>query len=253
MSQASGLHAHDSDWTRGLAPIGMATFVLVPGAGGVAWYWHRLVPHLEEANHDAVAVDLPGDDEQAGLSVYVDRVLEAIGRRHVVLVAQSLGGFTAAWVCARVPVRMLVLVNAMIPVPGETAGEWWDNTGAIAARMAAARRGGYSTDFDVGTYFLHDVAPETIRQGGARERPEAEIVFSEPCRFELWPDVPIHVIAGRNDRFFPIDFQRRVARERLQAIVDELPGGHLLALSNPRGLADKLLGYLKAEARASAR
>jgi hypothetical protein len=44
-----------------------------------------------------------------------------------------------------------------------------------------------------------------------------------------------------------------VARERLQVIVDELPGGHLLALSNPRGLADKLVGYLKAEARASAR
>jgi hypothetical protein len=25
--------------------------------------------------------------------------------------------------------------------------------------------------------------------------------------------------------------------------VDEIPGGHLVALSNPRGLADLLLGY----------
>lgn len=225
---------------------GMATFVLVPGAGGVAWYWHRVVPLLEDAGHKAIAVELPGDDEQAGLSAYADRVVAAIEtRQDAVLVAQSLGGFTAPLVCARVRVRMLVLVNAMIPVPGETAGEWWDNTGSIAARTAAARRGGYSTNFDLATYFLHDVPPEVIRQGEAQQRPEADIVFGEPCRFEAWPKVPIHVIAGRDDRFFPIDFQRRVARERLHVTVGELVGGHLVALSNPRGLVDELLGYLR--------
>jgi pimeloyl-ACP methyl ester carboxylesterase len=216
----------------------MTTFVFIPGAGGVAWYWHRVVRLLEEAQHESVAVDLPGDDEHAGLSAYADRVLEAIGTRNVVLVAQSLGGFTAPLVCARAPVHMLVLVNAMIPVPGETAGEWWDNTGSIAARIAAAQRGGYSTDFDLATYFLHDLSAETTRQGAAHERTEAEIMFGEPCRFEAWPDVPIHVIAGSDDRF---------------VTVEELPGGHLLALSNPRGLADKLLGYLGTGARSSAR
>jgi pimeloyl-ACP methyl ester carboxylesterase len=223
----------------------MATFVLIPGAGGVAWYWHRVVPLIEAASHEAIAVDLPGDDEQAGLSAYADRVLEAIGARHVVLVAQSLGAFTAALVCARVRVRMLVFVNGMIPLPGETAGEWWDNTGSIAARTMAADRGGYSPDFDLATYFLHDVPPDIIEQGAAHERPEADFVFGEPCRFEAWPEVPIHVIVGRGDRFFPIDFQRRVAQERLHVEIDELSGGHLPALSNPRGLADHLLEYLR--------
>jgi len=222
----------------------MATFVFVPGAGGVAWYWHRVVSLLEDTGHEAIAVDLPGDDDRAGFSAYADRVLEAIGTRQVVLVAQSLGGFTAPLVCARVRVRMLVFVNAMIPVPGETAGEWWDKTGSETARIAAADRGGYSTDFDLATYFLHDVPPEIIEEGEAHQRPEADIVFGEPCRFEAWPDVPIHVIAGRDDRFFPVDFQRRVAQERLHAEIDELAGGHLLALSNPDGLADQLLGYL---------
>ena len=222
----------------------MATFVLVPGAGGVAWYWHRVVPLLEEAGHDAIAVDLPGDDEHAGLSTYADRIVEAIGARRVVLVAQSLGGFAAPLVCTRVRVRMLVFVNAMIPVPGETAGAWWDNTDVIAARTAAAHRGGYSADFDLGTYFLHDVPPAIIRQGDAHQRPEAEAAFGEPCCFEAWPEVPIHVIAGRDDRFFPIDFQRRVARERLRMTVDEVAGGHLVALSNPSGLVDRLLAYL---------
>ena len=224
----------------------MAAFVLIPGAGGAAWYWHRVVPLLEKAKHEAIAVDLPGADEHAGLSAYADRVVESIGARHVVLVAQSLGGFTAPLVCARVGVRMLVFVNAMIPVPGETAGEWWDSTGATVARTAAAHRGGYSPNFDVATYFLHDVPSRIVERGETHQRPEADIVFGEPGRFDAWPDVPIHVIAGRDDRFFPIDFQRRVARERLRIAVDEVAGGHLLALSNPRGLVDQLLGYLRA-------
>jgi hypothetical protein len=41
-----------------------------------------------------------------------------------------------------------------------------------------------------------------------RMREEAETVFGEHCRFERWPDIPIHVLAGKDDRFFPIEFQR---------------------------------------------
>jgi len=224
----------------------MATFILIPGAGGVAWYWHRVVPLLWAADHEAIAVDLPGNDERAGLSTYAGRVVDAIHRRtDVVLVAQSLGGFTAPLVCARTPVRMLVFVNAMIPVPGETAGDWWANTGSIAARTKAAHRQGYGARFDPTTYFLHDVPPEIIQQGEPHVRNQAERVFAEPCRFQGWPNVPIHVIAGRDDRFFPIDFQRRVARRRLNTGIEALPGGHLVALSNPHGLVDLLLAQLR--------
>jgi pimeloyl-ACP methyl ester carboxylesterase len=223
----------------------MAAFILIPGAGGAAWYWHRVVPLLRAARHEAIAVDLPGDDNQAGLSAYADRVVDAVGKQDdAVLVAQSLGGFTAPLVCERVPVRMLVFVNAMIPTPGETAGDWWDHTGAIAARNEAARQGGYGETFDLATYFLHDVPQDVIAEGAAHERPEAEIVFGEPCRFKAWPDVPTHAIVARDDRFFPLAFQERVAWERLGIDADVVPGGHLVALSDPRGLADKLLGYL---------
>ena len=80
----------------------MATFVLIPGAGGAAWLWHRLEPELEARGHDSVAVDLPADQENAGLAQYADAVLEAIGERaDVVLVAQSMGAFTAPIVADR--------------------------------------------------------------------------------------------------------------------------------------------------------
>lgn len=225
----------------------MASFVLVPGAGGMAWYWHRLVPLIRAAKHEAVAVDLPGDDEHAGLASYMDIVIGTTAKmRDIVLVVQSLGAFTAPLVCAHVPVRMLVFVNAMIPKPGETAGAWWGATGATEAREQAAVQGGYPREFDAATYFLHDVPQEVLQAGPERPREEAGIIFSEPCHFERWPEIPMHVVAGRDDRFFPIEFQRRIARERLGKEVEEIAGGHLLALSNPQGLAARLLSQERA-------
>lgn len=57
------------------------TFVLIPGAGGSAFYWHRLVEELERRGHATVAVDLPAADPTAGLAEYADAVVEAVGDR----------------------------------------------------------------------------------------------------------------------------------------------------------------------------
>ena len=224
----------------------MPTFVLIPGAGGSAWVWSRVTGFLLEAGHDVIAVDLPGDDESAGLHRYTELVVDAIGSRSdVVLVAGSLGGFTAPLVCERVPVRELVLVNAMIPVPGETAGEWWAHTGAVKAQEEAARAGGYGP-FDVATYFLHDVDAEVAAEGEAYRRDEADVVFESVCDFTAWPAITIRVLVGADDRFFPVGLQRRVARDRLGVEADVLPGGHLLPLVQPRLVADYLLQTTRA-------
>lgn len=215
-------------------------FVLIPGAGGSGWYWHRVVAQLVAAGHEATAVDLPGEDETAGLPEYTARALAAIGdRADVALVAQSLGGFTAAMVCARSPVGSLVLVNAMIPEPGETPGDWWANTGSSDACQAAAADGGYG-DFDPVTYFLHDVPADVAAEGEAHQSPESDAVFGSVCEFSAWPDVPIRVLSGADDRLFPVDFQRALARKRLGLDADVLPGGHLIALAHP----DLVAGYL---------
>jgi surfactin synthase thioesterase subunit len=220
---------------------GVRAFVLIPGAGGSAWVWSRVTPLLVEAGHEVIAVELPGDDESAGLPRYAELVVDAIGSRpDVVLVAGSLGGFTAPLVCERVHVGELVLVNAMVPAPGETARDWWAHTGALEAQYEAARRGGYGP-FDVAAYFLHDVDAEVASEGEPHQRSEADIAFGSVCDFDAWPAVGIRVLAGHDDRFFPVDLQRRVARDRLGVEADVLPGGHLLPLAQPRLVADYLL------------
>jgi pimeloyl-ACP methyl ester carboxylesterase len=216
----------------------MTAFVLIPGAGGAGSYWSRVVPLLEAAGHDAVAVNLPGPDPQASLPEYADLVVAAAKPfSSVVLVAQSLGGFTAPMAAERLSVDELVLVNAMIPEPGERAGEWWKSTGSVEAREEAARRGGYGLDFDPEVYFLHDVDLTGLDNEAYEEN---DAVFGSPCEFTAWP-AATRVLAGADDRLFPADFQARVAKERLGVQADILPGGHLIALAKPRLVADYLL------------
>src|SRR5689334_15780196 len=100
----------------------MTTFLLVPGAGGMAWYWQPVVPRLRDAGHGTIALDLPADDPDAGLTAYVELAIAAAqGHDDVIVVAQSMGAFTAVPVCTYLGARRLVLLNAMIPTPGETA------------------------------------------------------------------------------------------------------------------------------------
>ncbi len=67
--------------------------------------------------------------------------------------------------------------------------------------------------------------------------------LKEPWPLSQWPDVPTRFLQGRDDRFFPVEFQRRVARERLGIAPDEMAGGHLVALARPKALADRLEAY----------
>jgi hypothetical protein len=55
------------------------TLILIPGAGGSAWYWHLVAPRLQQRGHEAVSVSLPAADNTAGLSEYSAAVVRAIG------------------------------------------------------------------------------------------------------------------------------------------------------------------------------
>jgi pimeloyl-ACP methyl ester carboxylesterase len=209
----------------------MRTFVLIPGAGGEAWYWHLVVPRLRALGHEAIAIELPTDDESAGLAEYADTVAAAInGHKALSLVAQSMGAFTAPLLCSRFGVREIALVAPMIPAPGESAGEWF------------AKAGGASDEpFDPIKSFFHDVPQDIVDEAIARGEPrQADKPFGEPWPLDAWPDVPTRMIAGTIDRLFSLDFQRRIARERLGLETDVIESGHLPALARP----DELVAWL---------
>lgn len=218
-------------------------FVLVPGAGGNALYWYRVQPLLAAAGYEVRAVALPNFDG-ATFADHGDAIVEAgTGASEVVLVAQSMGAFAAPLACDRLPVSELVLVNPMVPAPGESAGAWWADTDhAAAVRENDAREGReHDPTMHFEAYFLHDVPAEVLEQTAGSEASPAGSLFADPTPMLAWPDVRTTVLASRGDRFFPYAFQQRITRERLGLEVEPLPGGHLVAFSQPEALATRLL------------
>jgi pimeloyl-ACP methyl ester carboxylesterase len=225
----------------------LATYLLLPGAGGDSFYWHLVAERLRSRGHDVLTPDLPAADDSAGLGDYADAAHGAVGDRdNLVVVAQSMGAFTAPLLCERVDVRQIILVAPMIPAPGETPGEWWSSTGQTSAQRQQDEIEGRDPDaeFDVMTTFLHDVPQRVIDELFARGAPrQSDTPFADRWPLDAWPDVPTRVLAARNDRLFPLAFMRRLALERLAVAADVIDSGHLPALSRPDELAERLESY----------
>jgi SAM-dependent methyltransferase len=226
----------------------MSTFVLIHGAGDVGWYWHLLEAELRARGHDVVAPDLPADDESLTLDDYADAVVAAVGeRKNLVVVAQSFGGFTAPLVAVRLPVDALVFVAGMVPSPGEAPGDWWESTGYRRAVVEqAARDGGATGSQDPYVSFYHDVPRELAAEALGKERAHPSAAcMAAPWPLAALPEVPTHFVLCSEDRFFPPDFLRGVAADRLGIVPEELAAGHCVALSRPKELASILEGYTK--------
>ena len=223
----------------------MATYALIHGAGDVGWYWHLVEADLRRRGHDVVAADLPVEDDSAGLSNYADVVVDAIaGRRDVVVVAQSFGGYTAPIVCSRVRSILLVLVAGMVPSPRESADEMFSSTGY--------RREAQDDSSDL-AIFYHDVPPALAAVALARGRKQSATPGKEPWPLAARPDVPTRFLLCRQDRLFPAKWLRRVVRDRLGITPDEIDSGHTPALSRPAELAERLEAYRADVAGSAAR
>lgn len=220
--------------------------MLIPGAGADPRVYRATIEALEGLGQRGLAPALPLDDEDATPSDHAAAVLGALPEdaTDLVIVAQSLGGFTGPLVAERAGAAGLVLLAPMIPAPGETAGEWWANTGHDEAIAELRQRFGPMGEWDreaLGHVFFHDVDEEVLRANAEYDGAPGRGMFGEPWPLERWPEVPTVVLAPRGDRLFPLAFQRRVARERLGLEVEEIDGGHLPMLSRPAELARRLV------------
>src|SRR5262249_7942742 len=156
----------------------MATFVLIHGAGDSGWYWHLTEAELRARGHHTIAPDLPCDNDTASLDDYARTVADtAGGRRGLGILGQADGAFTPtlapAPLSARRP-RLRGLLAGMIPVPGESPGQWWASTGyRQAAEEQASLDGGKTGHDDPFISFYngvpHPLAEEALRRGGRGE------------------------------------------------------------------------------------
>ncbi|WP_176560333.1 alpha/beta fold hydrolase [Brevibacillus dissolubilis] len=104
----------------------MSTYVLVHGAFHGAWCWQKVVPLLEAAGHQVIAVDLPshGEDQtppsEVTLKDYTNRVCSVLDEQteKVILVGHSFGGLVISQVAEYRPdkIQTLVYLAAILPM-----------------------------------------------------------------------------------------------------------------------------------------
>jgi pimeloyl-ACP methyl ester carboxylesterase len=225
------------------------TFVLIPGAGADPRVYGATIEALRDLGHDGIAPPLPLDDPDATPSDHAGAIVAALGDPPpdpLVVVGQSLGAYSAAIAAERLRPRRLILLAPMIPAPGESAGDWWEGTGHGEAIAPLTERLGPPSDWDeaaMAEVFYHDVDPATLAASAEYEGQPSRGLFAEPLPVERWSYEPTTVLAPREDRLFPLEFQRRLARERLgpEVAFVEMDGGHLPFLSRPRDLAARLV------------
>lgn len=218
---------------------------LVHGNFHGAWCWDLLRPELERLGHRVFAMDLPTSDPSCGASEYADAVDAALPRDSVpVLVGHSMGGLTIPLVATRRPVKSLVFLAALLPVPAMSANDQ-RSAEPIDGRIAPTTAEWTDLGDDVWMVgpntatelFFHDAPPALARWATVRLRPQAYGLLSETTPLERWPDVASRSIVCRDDRAINPDWVRAAARDRLATEALEIGGGHSPFLTRPAELA----------------
>jgi pimeloyl-ACP methyl ester carboxylesterase len=231
----------------------MSTFALVHGAWNGAWCWERLTPELESKGHRVISMELPCDDGSATFDDYADIVCAALGDRpgdDLTLVGHSLAGNTIPLVATQRPVRRLVYVCAMIPIPRQSLSQQMsddkemlnpDFAQGLSERDSEGRR--TWVDQELAHFHLFgDCDDVTASAAFERLCPQATHPYRLPCSLPALPTVDSTYVVCTEDRIVNPHWARRSARERLQADLVELPGSHSPFLSRPRELAELLHG-----------
>ncbi len=227
----------------------MTTYGLIHGAFHGAWCWERLGSELVARGHDALTVDLPCDDPEAGAAEYAAACLDAFARADddLVLVAHSLGGLTAPLVAQARPASRIVYLCAMLPRPGRIHD---DITAQESDMVLAPPVEGVTVD-DQGVvrwspeaaaaWFFADCTADDAAWAASQLRGQAWTITREMTPLDTWPPVPATYILGREDPVINPAWSRRVVPEVLGVAPVEIPGGHSPFLAVPAALADLLV------------
>lgn len=245
------------------------TFILIHGAWQGGWAWDTIVPLLQAAGHDVIAVDLPGHPEnpmpaaEVDLSRYAEHVAAVIDavRGPIVLVGHSSGGIAAEQACELRPERiaLAIYLAAFLLPDGMSLVEFYANNlepwmkGAVT-RVTLDPTGEWSSIDPVQAIdvFYHQANRAQAEAAAHRLTPHPEggrrsKVRLSPQRFGMVPRVYIETLA---DRSVHLPLQRRMQAMMPCLEVYSLDSDHAPQLSDPGGLVAMMLAAVEKHARA---
>lgn len=225
------------------------TVILVHGAWADGTSWGDVIPLVEQAGHEVIAVQNP-------LISYADdvattrRVIDA-QQNSVVLVGHSYGGavITKAALAAT-NVRALVYIAAFGPDAGEnlqTLLEKYPSKigGAIVPDAAGFL---YLDAAKFKEAFAADVSDRDLRIMIAAQKPIHSAIFGHVYEAPAWKDIPNWYLIAKNDQAINPALQR-VFAERMGATTHEVQSSHVPFISNPSVVANIILEAANATER----
>ncbi|OBF11113.1 alpha/beta fold hydrolase [Mycobacterium sp. 852002-10029_SCH5224772] len=228
----------------------MTVFALLHGGLHYGSCWDAVRTELWRRDHRAVAPDLPVDDDSAGALEWAQVAIDAIEREadgaseDVVVVAHSISGLCAPVIATLYPVRHMVFVGGLLPVPGQSFVEHLGaNPDAITFPEPQEHGDGpFGLGWEsVREGFYHDCPEALARHAFDELRYQSFTVFTQRCPINRWPDTASTYVLMRDDRAVGESWARRNAVARIGAQVVELDGGHSPFFSRPAELSGVLL------------
>ena len=236
----------------------MTTFVLVHGAFHDGSAWDRVIERLEEIGHVAYAPTVAGHGRDADKDVThaqcAESVVDYVVERNltdVVLVGHSFGGTVVCQVAEAVPdrIRRLVFYAGVILNDGESV---YDSAPpsqreTMDQLMAASPDGAFVPPFEIWRdAYMGDADLGVARWAYAQLSPQPFNTFMDRVELKKFQtlQIPRSYLIGTEDCSMPPgEWQlhpRMTSRLGIFRLV-QMPGGHELMFSNPRGLADKIV------------
>ena len=258
---------------------GTQTVLFIHGLGGSWQNWLENLPRTAE-HCRAIALDLPGFGRSempadpisiTGFAATVDAFCEALSLGPVVLVGNSMGGFTAAEVAIQHPERaeLLVLVdaagissaNVTRSRPGERLARQLMMRGQgdpEAAKRMLTRPGYMALGMGLVARYPTRISKELLSEqrltfGDAGFSDAFEAILSYDFRHRLGEiGCPVLVIQGENDILVPlgdaIEFCELIPSSELLTMADT---GHVPMFERPVQFNDALLDFIAAPTAAT--
>jgi pimeloyl-ACP methyl ester carboxylesterase len=234
------------------------TVVLVHGAFADASSWNGVVTRLQKQGYTVVAPALAMRSLAAD-SAYLAGLLAQIPGP-VVLAGHSYGGAVISNAATGAKnVRALVYVNGFATEQGEVLAEA-EKGSTDSALNPALEQYTYPTGVGSATavellvdpakfpaVFAGDLPPEEQALLAATQRPAAAAVFSEPSGAPAWKTIPSWAVVSTGDKAAGTDVTLSMAK-RAKATITELPGSHLIMVSQPDAVTDVILKAAAAQA-----
>jgi pimeloyl-ACP methyl ester carboxylesterase len=229
----------------GSAVAQVRNVVLVHGAWADGSSWAKVIPLLEKAGLNAVAVQNPLTSYEEDVAATKRAI--ALQDGPVILVGHSYGGVVITDVGADPKVAGLVYVAAFAPDVGvpiaELGKEFPPAPGGAELRPDAT---GYLTMTTKGVteYFAQDLPLAQKKLIAATQGATNSAVFGAKVANAAWKTKPTWYVVAANDRMIQPDLERKFAKE-MKAKTITLPTSHVPMLSRPAEVAKLIIEAAK--------